>query len=106
VDTASAFSATIRILAIVQFTRPCGRGSSPTSSHRNEKLQLDFRTSCEFNGRRYFFMVPPRVVASPFLSAEPAVLAPCVLASFEEGIELAPLAAPVLLELPPVVGEC
>ena len=29
----------------------------------------------------YFFIVPPGVVASPLFSAEPAVPAPCVLAS-------------------------
>jgi hypothetical protein len=35
----------------------------------------------------YFFIVPPGVVASPFFSAAPAVLAPWVLASFDDGKE-------------------
>ena len=39
----------------------------------------------------YFFMVPPGLVASPFFSAEPAVSAPWVLASFADGIELVEL---------------
>ena len=47
----------------------------------------------------YFFMVPPGLVASPFFSAEPAVSAPWVLASFPDGIEL------VELPLAPVVPE-
>src|SRR5690242_16713026 len=38
-------------------------------------------------------MVPPGVVASPFLSTAPAVPAPCVLASFGEALE-APVVAP------------
>ena len=39
-------------------------------------------------------MVPPGEVASPFLSTAPAVPAPCVLASFDEGLEL-PVVVPV-----------
>ena len=39
-------------------------------------------------GRIYFFIVPPGEVASPFFSAESAVLAPCVLASLPEGMLL------------------
>jgi hypothetical protein len=42
----------------------------------------------------YFFMVPPCDAASPFLSAAPAVPAPCVLASFAEGMDV-PVVAPV-----------
>jgi hypothetical protein len=34
----------------------------------------------------YFFTVPPGDVSSPFFCAAPAVLAPCVLASFGEGV--------------------
>jgi hypothetical protein len=53
----------------------------------------------------YFFMVPPGLVASPFFSAEPAVSAPWVLASFPDGIELVELPlAPVVPETPPVDG--
>jgi hypothetical protein len=44
-------------------------------------------------------MVPPGLVASPFFSAEPAVSAPWVLASFPDGIEF------VELPLAPVVPE-
>ena len=52
-------------------------------------------------------MVPPGLVASPFFSAEPAVLAPWVLASFVDGIELVELPlAPVALGEPPVDGVC
>jgi hypothetical protein len=52
-------------------------------------------------------MVPPGLVASPFFSAEPAVPAPWVLASFVDGIELVePPLAPVVPELPPVDGVC
>lgn len=40
-------------------------------------------------------MVPPGEVASPFLSTAPAVPAPCVLASFGEGLEL-PVVVPVV----------
>ena len=40
------------------------------------------------DGPTYFFMVPPGEAASPFLSTAPAVPAPCVLASLEEGFEL------------------
>jgi hypothetical protein len=39
-------------------------------------------------------MVPPGEVASPFLSTAPAVPAPCVLASFGEGLER-PVVVPV-----------
>jgi hypothetical protein len=48
-------------------------------------------------------MVPPGEVASPFLSTEPAVFAPCVLASFADGIELlaAPREASFLIAAPP-----
>ena len=50
-------------------------------------------------------MVPPGLVASPFFSAEPAVSAPWVLASFVDGIELVELPlAPVVPEAPPVDG--
>ena len=50
-------------------------------------------------------MVPPGLVASPFFSAEPAVSAPWVLASFPDGIELVELPlAPVVPETPPVDG--
>jgi hypothetical protein len=50
-------------------------------------------------------MVPPGLVASPFFSAEPAVSAPWVLASFVDGIELVdPPLAPVVLGEPPVDG--
>ena len=45
---------------------------------------------CEYIS--YFFMVPPGEAASPFLSTAPAVPAPCVLASFGDGLEL-PLVA-------------
>jgi hypothetical protein len=52
---------------------------------------------------RHLFIVPPGVAASPFFSADPAVLAPCVLASRDEGI--APLAAgpvcPFFIMAPP-----
>jgi hypothetical protein len=51
----------------------------------------------------YFFIVPPGEVASPLFSAEPAVPAPWVLASFEDGIEV-PVDAPVVpffIALPP-----
>ena len=52
-------------------------------------------------------MVPPGLAASPFFSAEPAVPAPWVLASFADGIELVELPlAPVVLEEPPVDGVC
>jgi len=52
-------------------------------------------------------MVPPGLVASPFFSAEPAVPAPWVLASFADGIELVELPlAPVVPEAPPVDGVC
>ena len=55
----------------------------------------------------YFFIVPPGLAASPFFSAEPAVPAPWVLASFADGIELVELPlAPVVLEEPPVDGVC
>jgi hypothetical protein len=46
-----------------------------------------------------------RVVASPFFSGGAALPGSRVLASFAEGTELAPLAAPVRLK-PPVVGLC
>jgi hypothetical protein len=36
-------------------------------------------------------MVPPGEVAFPFLSTAPAVPAPCVLASFDEGLVVVPL---------------
>jgi hypothetical protein len=42
----------------------------------------------KFSIRTYFFIVPPGVVASPFFCAEPAVLAPWVLASLDDGIAL------------------
>jgi hypothetical protein len=52
--------------------------------------------------------VPPGLAASPFFSAEPAVPAPWVLASFADGIELVelPVVASVPLEPPPVAGVC
>ena len=40
-------------------------------------------------------MVPPEDVASPFLSTAPAVPAPCVLASFGDGLD-APVVAPAV----------
>ena len=52
-------------------------------------------------------MVPPGLVASPFFSAEPAVSAPWVLASFADGIDLVELPlAPAVPEAPPVDGVC
>jgi hypothetical protein len=70
----------------------------PTASHFDflclvrEKSALGVTaTRSQFSAgsaRRYFFIVPPGDAASPFLSAAPAVLAPCVLASFADGIEL------------------
>jgi hypothetical protein len=36
----------------------------------------------------YCFIVPPGDAASPFFAADPAVLAPCVLASLPDGFEL------------------
>ena len=38
-------------------------------------------------GFPHFFMVPPGDAASPFFPTAPAVPAPCVLGSLEEGIE-------------------
>src|SRR3982074_3923207 len=54
----------------------------------------------------YFFIVPPGVVESPFFSAEPAVPAPWLLASFAEGTELpvvAPAASFFIVVPPPAV---
>ena len=42
-------------------------------------------------------MVPAGEVASPFLSRAPAVPPPCVLASFDEGLEL-----PVVVSVTPL----
>src|SRR5438105_14575508 len=56
----------------------------------------------------HFFMVPPGEVASPFLSTAPAVPAPCMLASFDEGLEL-PVVVPVtplFTQALPVVVLC
>ena len=57
---------------------------------------------------RHFFIVPPGLVASPVFSAEPAVPAPCVLASRGEGVELEefPVVGLMPPELPPVAGVC
>jgi hypothetical protein len=51
----------------------------------------------------HFFIVSPGVAASPFFSAEIAVLAPCVLASFEDGMLLwaAEPVAPFFIVAPP-----
>ena len=55
----------------------------------------------------YFFMVPPGDAASPFFPTEPAVPAPCVLGSLEEGMELPVVVAGVpsffMAGPPPVV---
>src|SRR5215212_9200709 len=50
-------------------------------------------------------MVPPGEVASPFLSTAPAVPAPCVLASFGDGLELPVVVpvAPLFIAAPPPV---
>jgi hypothetical protein len=50
-------------------------------------------------------MIPPGEVASPFSSTAPAVPAPCVLASFGEGLELPVVVpvAPFFIAAPPVV---
>jgi hypothetical protein len=50
-------------------------------------------------------MVPPGVVASPFFSADPAIGAPWVLASFAEGMELPVVVpvAPFFIAVPPLV---
>jgi hypothetical protein len=50
----------------------------------------------------YFFMVPPGEVVSPFFSTALAVPAPCMLASFGEGLEL-PVVAPFFIAPPPAV---
>ena len=55
--------------------------------------QRNFPDLESFQRERHFFIVPPGDVASPFLSEAPAVPAPCVLASFGEGLE-APVVAP------------
>jgi hypothetical protein len=54
---------------------------------------------------RHFSTVPPGEVASPSLSTAPAVPAPCVLASFGEGLELPVVVpvAPFFIAAPPVV---
>lgn len=49
----------------------------------------DMIASFPFENRssvRHFFMVPPGEAASPFLSTAPPVPAPCVLASFDDGL--------------------
>jgi hypothetical protein len=54
----------------------------------------------------YFFIVPPGEAASPFFSAEPAVFAPWVLASFDEGLEFwaaGPVVSFFMADPPPVV---
>ena len=81
---------------------------SPRSTSGRQAASLD--GSVVFGAqnfyRHHFFIVPPGV-ASPFFSADPAVPAPCVLASLD-GIELAevPVVVPMLPELPPVAGVC
>ena len=50
---------------------------------------------------RYFFIVPPGVVASPFFSAGPATGAPWVLASFADGMEVPVVGAPSFMAAPP-----
>ena len=51
----------------------------------------------------YFFIAPPGDVASPFFSADPAVIAPCVLASFADGMEVPAVVggAPFFIAVPP-----